>query len=591
MISPQKKTQTGDGKDDKKLPGSVTDHSHSFLRIPTSEWLILLVLSLVALIPRILLARRLDQVTDEIIYIMGGKAYLPLLFHLNITSDLWTFNYEHPPVAKILIGLCLYLNAHLGYLLNVLFVARIPSIVLGTVLVGAIYWLGRAPFGRVIALLAALCLAVSPWLVYFSALAYLDMTMTALVTLAYLVLWPALSQPRLYLLSAALLGVAVASKYTAALAVPGMLLFVAYYYLAIYRRIPAAERKPVPWLWLLGALVLAPVTFFIVDPAIWRDPLNLFINSLLFEWHHSINGHLTFIAGQYSGHVPHWAVLFILITKLSVFVTLPALFFGIFAVIQLVRYHLHRSHLPLRDVAGIAFLFIWLGSMLSMFSLLNIVVGTHYLLPLTPPIALAGAFGLATILRYHKMTLFQTKVANASATVDEVAAARTTPIARPQVNPRAAALLVALLLLFVGPHLLGLVTVNAAEGYTSEVFHGENAALQVAYPAYREAGLWLMAHTHTSSSVGLVALPGTLDHGDMSVSWYQYNQNIIGRLKFKAADPSAASFPYDYLIWPMHLVQRGYTIPAAWLKHTVHIIMGGDTTYCFILARDPATIS
>jgi hypothetical protein len=100
-----------------------------------------------------------------------------------------------------------------------------------------------------------------------------------------------------------------------------------------------------------------------------------------------------------------------------------------------------------------------------------------------------------------------------------------------------------------------------------------------------------MAHTHTSSSVGLVALPGTLDLGDMSVSWYQYNQNIIGRLKFKAADPSAASFPYDYLIWPMHLVQRGYAIPAAWLKHTVHIIMGGDTTYCFILARDPATIS
>jgi 4-amino-4-deoxy-L-arabinose transferase-like glycosyltransferase len=591
LIPLQKKTQPGDVKDHKKLPGSLIARSYTFLSMPASEWLILLVLSLVALIPRIVLARRLDLVTDEVVYIMGGKVYLPLLFHLNITSDLWKFNYEHPPVAKILIGLCLYLNAHLGYLLNVLFVARIPSIVLGTVLVGAIYRLGWAPFGRVIALLAALCLAVSPWLVYFSALAYLDMTMTAFVTLAYLVLWPALRQPRLYLLSGALLGVAVASKYTAALVVPGMILFIAYYYLAIYPRIPADERKPVPWQWLLGALVLVPVTFFIVDPAIWRDPWNLFINSLLFEWHHSINGHLTFIAGRYSGHVPHWTVLFILITKLSIFVPLPALFFGIFAVIQLARYHLHRSCLPLHDVAGIAFLFIWLGSMLSMFSLLNIVVGTHYLLPLTPPIALAGAFGLATILRYHKMTQFRTKVVNEPAKVDEAAAAKTTLVARPQVNSRAIALLVALLLLFVGPHLLGLVTVYAAEGYTSEVFHGENTALQVAYPAYREAGLWLMAHTHTSSYVGLVALPNTLAPAGMSVSWYQYNQNIIGRLKFKAVVPSAVSFPYDYLIWPMHLVQRGYAIPAAWLKHIVHIIMGGDTTYCFILARNPATIS
>jgi len=560
------------------------------LKVLTSEWFIVFVLSLVALIPRIFLATHLDQVTDEIIYIMGGKAYLPLLFHLNITSDLWTFNYEHPPVVKILIGLCLYLNAHLRNLLNVLFVARIPSIIMGTVLVVAIYWLGRAPFGRVIALLAALCLAVSPWLVYFSALAYLDMTMTALVTLAYLVIWPALRQPRLYLLSAALLGIAVASKYAAALAVPGIILFIAYYYLAIHRRLPADERQPVPWQWLFAALILAPVTFFIVDPAIWRDPFNLFINSLLFEWHHSINGHLTFLAGQYSGHVPHWAVLFILIVKLSAFVTLPAAFFCIFALIRLVRYHLLRSQLPLNDVVGIALLFIWLVSMLSMFSLLNIVVGTHYLLPLAPPIALAGTFGLVTLLRYHKMALLQTKPASTT-TVDQPEGVPTTLATRPLINRRATALLAALLLFFVGPHLLGLVTINAAEGYTSEFFHGENAALQVAYPGYREAGLWLIAHTHTSSYVGLVALPGTLDHGDMSVSWYQYNQNITGRLKFKAADPSAASFPYDYLVWPMHLVQRGYAIPAAWRSHIVQTIMGGDTTYCFILARDPATIS
>src|SRR5206468_477162 len=91
-------------------------------------------------------------------------------------------------------------------LILVALIPRITSLLSGTALIMVIYWLGRAPFGRLVALLAALCLALSPWLVYFSALAYLDMTMTTLITIAYLVLWPAIRQPRLYLLSAMLLG-------------------------------------------------------------------------------------------------------------------------------------------------------------------------------------------------------------------------------------------------------------------------------------------------------------------------------------------------------------------------------------------------
>ena len=97
-------------------------------------------------------------------------------------------------------------------------------------------------------------------------------------------------------------------------------------------------------------------------------------------------------------------------------------------------------------------------------------------------------------------------------------------------------------------------------------------------------------HTSRAANVGLVALPGTLNHGDYSISWYSYNRNIAGRLKFSEAHPDDANFPYNYLVWPMHLVQRGYAIPAAWSSHIVHTIMGGNTIYCFILARNPATI-
>ncbi|HCJ35992.1 MAG TPA: hypothetical protein DHV65_17070, partial [Ktedonobacter sp.] len=145
-------------------------------------------------------------------------------------------------------------------------------------------------------------------------------------------------------------------------------------------------------------------------------------------------------------------------------------------------------------------------------------------------------------------------------------------------------MLALLFVFFVGPHLIGLMTVYAEEGYSSELFNGEDSVLQVAYPGYREAALWLIAHTHTAGRVGIVAFPETLIHGDYYTSWYRYNSDVQGKLTYSEVQPTRASFSFDYLIWPMHLIQRGYSIPKAWRSHVVHMIMGGNTIYCFILA-------
>jgi Dolichyl-phosphate-mannose-protein mannosyltransferase len=547
-------------------------------------------LALVALIPRVILAHQLDLVTDEIIYIMAGKTYFPLLLHLRITTNQWSFNYEHPPLIKLLIGLSLFLNAHMGSLLNELFAARTPSILCGTALIVAIYWLGRAPFGRIVALLAALCLAVSPWLVYFSALAYLDITMTLLITLAYLLLWPAIRQPRFYLLSAVLLGLGIASKYTAILALPGMIFFSTYYFLAIRPRLDIEQRPPVAWKWWLMAFLLIPVTFFLADPAIWRQPYNLLLQSVLYEWHHSVTGHLTFLAGQYSGHVPQWAVLYIIFAKLSIFVTVPAVFFLIYTILQLVRFHLKKSGLQVTEVTNLAFLGIWLVSIVTLFSLLNIVVGTHYLLPLAPPTALAGAYGIILLGRFCSKAPVKPIYQHNQVRKSKISGALN-PVTPAKQRTKFRTVVVAVLfVLFIGSHFLGLLTTYAAEGYTSEIFPGENTALQVAYPGYREAALWLTAHSHSSGRVGIVALLDTLNHGDYHTSWYSYNHDLQGRLTYSEVQPTSASFPFDYLVWPMHLIQRGYTIPGAWRAHVVQIIMGGNTIYCFILAKTPAIL-
>lgn len=545
----------------------------------------LLCIALAASIPRILLANQLDIVTDEVVYIHGGKLYLPLIAHLTarIGNNDWLYNYEHPPFAKLLIGLTLWLNGQIGHPLPELFAARLPSILCGTLLVMAVYALGRGPWGRAVAIGAALCLAFSPWLAYFSALAYLDMTMTALITVAYLLLWYALRRPWLYPVSTFLLALGVDSKYTAVLAVPGMILFLAYYFLVLRPRLPIEQRPPVPWLWWLAAIAVGPLTLLAADPAIWPHPYTRFVHSLNFEWTHSLNGHLTFIAGQYDLHVPHWAILYILITKMSAFVTIPAALFVVFALVQQVRAQLSGTARSVNSATSSAFLLCWLLAMLAMFSLLNIVVGTHYHLPLAPPVALAGASGLAMLLRYRPGTLFQKRQASPPEPQT------TTPWRgkRSKINLRSAAMVMVLIGTLSIPHLLGLIMVHNAEGYTSELFHGEDAALQVAYPGYRDALQWLAAHTHGPARVGLAELPQTLSGQSSDVTWYNYNTDLSQRLLLVEAPIGGAEARYDYIVWPMHLIQRGYGLPPQSQYHIVHAVMGGNTIYCYIIKRTP----
>ena len=316
---------------------------------------ILVGLAFATLLPRVVLALQLDLVTDEAVYIGAGKIDLPLLGHLKIGVAEWNYNYEHPPLVKLLIGLSVFLNARLTQPLDELLAARIPSILMGTLLVLAIYWLGRVPLGRVVALLAALCLAFSPWLVYFSALAYLDTTMTTFITLAYLLLWYAPQRPVLYPLAAVLLGLGAASKYTAMLIVPGMVLFTAYYFFLICPRLPIEQRPRTPWGWWVSAIIVAPLAFLAADPAIWPSPYNLLIHSFEFEWKHAALGHLTFVAGRTSLHVSHWTIPFILFVKISLLTTVPAAFFVCYALVQLIRFHLHLSKLESADIINLSF--------------------------------------------------------------------------------------------------------------------------------------------------------------------------------------------------------------------------------------------
>ncbi|BCL80854.1 glycosyltransferase family 39 protein [Ktedonobacteria bacterium brp13] len=534
-----------------------------------------------ALIPRIVLALQLDMVTDEIVYLYEGKLYLPLLKHLSFGSSLWVkpqYNYEHPPLVKILMGISMALNSLIGHPFNELFAGRIPSIIMGTVLVAAIYLLGRAPFGRPVALIAALALALSPWMSYFSAIAYLDMTMTAFITVAFLLTWHATRRPKLYILVAVFVALGAASKYTGVLIVPGIVLYTAYYFFALRPYMPKEERPTIPWAIWGVTIITALFAFYIVDPAIWVSPFFRLTHSFLFEWKHSVGGHSFFIAGSYVLHVQKWAIAYIVFTKMSAFLTIPAIFFVIFTLVQLIRFHLRKGKTNLRTANANAYIIIWLLSTLAMFSLLNIVVGTHYHLPLAAPVAVAGVAGWFVLFNWLFRALSnKVQVEQTPSTI--YAPQQTRKGAR-----LAAVLLIVLIgLLSAGPHLLGLVTVYGGEGYTTEFFgDNENNVLQVAYIGYREAVQWIGSNQPGVTQVGLIAIAGTLT-GSPQVNWFHYNAAITTRYHLAEVHPDDPKTiqQYHYLVWPKHLVQRGYALPTNF--HVIHEIMGGNTIYCYIL--------
>jgi hypothetical protein len=573
-------------------PVNTLPPGRSGFKIPCASWgrslelALFLILTFAALLPRVLLARQLDVVTDETIYILAGKTYFHLTTHLTFFSNAWDYNYEHPPLVKIWIGLAIFLNEKILHLSSELFAARIPSILSGTLLALAVYILGKRPFGQAVAFAAALCLAFSPWLVYFSALAYLDMSMTMFVTLAFLLIWYAPRHPWLFPVVTSCIALAAASKYTAALALPGLLIYTIAFYLVERRSLPPERRTPLPWLWWLIACVLLPLIFFLVDPAIWRNPPHLLLRSLDFELLHATGGHAFFLNGRVYLHTPFWSILLITLTKMSLFVTVPAAAFLLLVLFRILIVYKKRDRKYLD--AQTLLLFCWLLGILIPFSQLTIVVGTHYELPVAAPTALAAAYTLSTLFAFLQR---KWRSARNTAPSQESQAA---PMLPPQPTRRPARALLPLFLLslvLAGPHIWGLLNSAEAEGYTSELFRGENGILQVAYPGYREGALWLAQHTQGPENVGLIALLETLQHGP-GVSWSDYNTFLPARLHFSEVLPTTTSYgSYDYLIWPMHLVQRGYVLPPPRSMYIIHVITGGQTIYCDILARSTVSIS
>jgi 4-amino-4-deoxy-L-arabinose transferase-like glycosyltransferase len=522
-------------------------------------------------LPRNGLMRSLDLVTDESVYIPTGINDLHLLRTGALNNPYWLVNFEAPSLPKLIMGLGADYGArHMGaqgWLVG----ARLPGVLLIMITLVLSYYLARPIFGRTAATLGALALALSPWLAYFNSIAYLDTYLLCFMTLTALLTWHAARRPWLWPVVGALAGLAFASKYTAAFVAAPVVAYLVYYTLCI-------GRRRFPW----QALLMLPVgllTTYIFDPAVWVDPAFRLWNSIQFQYNHAATGHDAFWNGVVGQHVPPGIGVYILLAKVSLFITIPALLALPWALWRLAR--IIRERLPVTQFDDTAvFALVWLGGMLPMFGSLNIIVGAHYVLPLAPPVAFTAGWAYVSVARWL-VSWLKPRITGGSFLNE--------PVVRRLLQLSFAALTVLAMLL---PSTLGLLTVNQAEGYTAEWLNGENGSLQVAYPGYADAINWIVAHSKNRTTVTLVMgekgalnqwLKGADAPPDAAAKIMRSRQSLFPqRIRLAVGTPD--NFPKSqYIVWPEHLVQRQFPRPANFDKLIVARIQGGSTTYCYIL--------
>ncbi|MFI1993092.1 ArnT family glycosyltransferase [Actinoplanes sp. NPDC020271] len=244
-------------------------------------------------------ARQQSPTVDEPVYIGTAATYLQ--------DHRFTYNYEHPPLAKLVIasGLAFtdvkllkpYSNhpSALGTSLlyedgndaqHVLFAARLPMIIL-TLLFGlVVFAFARDLTGPIGGLLALALYAFSPDAIAFGALANVDLPSAGFLLTALWLLWRARQRPYVYLpLAGVALGASTASKMSTLPAVPivGLLVVLTVWHLTRDR---VAGERPVLRRLGLGAAAAAGVVaisvavvwvcYLVVDPQMhWVSPTSV----------------------------------------------------------------------------------------------------------------------------------------------------------------------------------------------------------------------------------------------------------------------------------------------------------------------------
>ncbi len=318
---------------------------------------------------------------DEITYVEAGRLYILSIVEGELFSP-WWLNFEHPALAKYLIGasvLLLPLPTHVA--------ARMPSVFLGSLTCILTYFLGRELFGERVGIIGSILLAFNVPSIVGSAGAMLEAPLTFFSVLSLLLSYSSRErgETRAWILSGVSFGLALACKFSAVFLV---LICVPY----VFWREKGRKAVFLSLIWL----VLGGLTFYVIQPRYWLDPAGALWESVGLFWRRAQRGRWydTYFMGETYDVAPPYYLIVVMVAKANPFETLSLL-----CGVLLFSASLAKG----RRGGNIVFLglmvlspFVYLGSVPLKLS--------HYLMMCMPGVTLLAGYGVKNAFR-QTMTL------------------------------------------------------------------------------------------------------------------------------------------------------------------------------------------
>jgi len=498
---------------------------------------------LASFIPRFLLIDETSVMTDEPLYVNAGRLYVQGFLRFDFSANVWRLNAEHPPIAKLLIGISSYIfapflggeSAH-----NLYFGARLAPVMAGTLISVFIYLIGRRYYGEGTAFLGAMLTAFSPWLIYYSTLAILDIFAALFLSLVFLLL-PLLKGINKYLVIVGVLsGLAVGSKGTAIAVFPGIGLYLLLRSLVGRFR---ADKKRILAILLQFLLIclVAALTFFLTWPWLWQNTLERIFWVIGFHTSHMASGHLTFYAGKTYTYVPQWATLYILFVKTPILIFISSILFTLYLFVRIIKKQaISDAHLSL---------FSWfIGGVLTMLTF-RIIIGDHYVVFLEPAIILSASNFFVDVLKKLENIEFK-YLRHGMLQIIRYALAFSVLI----------------------ESLVGLVACWSSPcGYANELINQADKAILVIDTGFEDAAEYLIKYGNKGATIAVA----------YSTSLLEIELNRKGGGEFKLVDLSRIS-EADYAVFPSIYTQRYSFSPEIKNWSLVHKVESGGTVLCYI---------
>ena len=487
---------------------------------------IVIALALLAAIPRVEVALAADLGIDEPTYVITGQTYVRLFEARDFANADWLHNSEHPAVGKLIIGTSA-LAAQKYLAVDPILGGRAAAVACGVLSVELLYLLGRRIFGGQVALLAASWLALSPWHVYWSSLALLDVFLVLFLEMAFLLVLGGKRNPYLILLAAGCFALAFSTKYSGGFALPGLVLFG---FDSLRPRSLSA--------WIVAAVcpVVAAIVVVGVNPQDWVDPVARLSASISWQMQHASRGHVSYYAGQVMTHTPLWIAAYVVVAKNSVI----ALGFTGAALLAAV---LRKEKAGMSSV-GVRVASLWFAVMLGGFSLMSIAPSDSYFVPLAIPLAICGAAGVKVVGGVLSANLGIKRGAIGSG----------------------------LALLYLTPQIAGLVQFPTAVGFTNEFLRPGSQFMPVAVTGYVKAVTWI-ARQEAGTRVAAPVFPDGL----------RWAESRTRQSSLPVVSPAGEA---DYLVVPAFYAQDQLA-PRDLLTNfeQVAVLGEGGTPYAYVYVR------